>query len=212
MNEPSERLLRVAKELTAISESALAYCRDPFDIDRFHRVGALARDLMSEVAAEDPPPYDREVASVAGYTTPKLDVRGGVFDADGRVLLVREVADGGRWTLPGGWCDILEGPSEAIEREVREEAGLEVKATHLAAVVDRDKWAHHPPHDFHIYKLFFVCEPSGDLETPYVFEEQVFGGWFEVDDLPELSEGRVLPEQIRLLQDHWRNPGPAHID
>ena len=120
MNEPSERLLRVAKELTAISESALAYCRDPFDIDRFHRVGALARDLMSEVAAEDPPPYDREVASVAGYTTPKLDVRGGVFDADGRVLLVREVADGGRWTLPGGWCDILESPREAIEREVGE--------------------------------------------------------------------------------------------
>ena len=53
MNEPSERLLRVARELAAISESALAYCRDPFDIDRFHRVGALARDLMSEVAAEE---------------------------------------------------------------------------------------------------------------------------------------------------------------
>ncbi|MBK7821379.1 MAG: NUDIX hydrolase [Tessaracoccus sp.] len=212
MDKPSERLLRIARELTAISESALAYCRDPFDIDRFHRVGALARELMAEVATTDLPAYDREVASVAGYTTPKLDVRGGVFDADGRVLLVREVADGGRWTLPGGWCDILEGPREAIEREVREEAGLAVRAAHLAAVVDRDKWPHYPPHDYHIYKLFFVCEPVGMLDPGYASTETSEVGWFALEELPELSTGRVLPEQIWLLREHWRNPGPAHID
>lgn len=212
MNETSERLLRVAKELTAISESALAYCRDPFDIDRFHRVGALARDLMSEVAAEELPPYDREVASVAGYTTPKLDVRGGVFDADGRVLLVREVADGGRWTLPGGWCDILEGPSKAIEREVVEEAGLECKAYHLAMLADRDRWPHEPALDHHVYKLFFLCKPLGELDESFTSDETSAVGWFDVDDLPELSVGRVLPEQLRVLHEQWRNPGPAHFD
>jgi hypothetical protein len=65
-------------ELTAQAESGLAYCTDRFDIERFHRIGALARDLMQTVAAEDLPAYERTVASAAGYTTPKVDVRAGV--------------------------------------------------------------------------------------------------------------------------------------
>jgi hypothetical protein len=41
-------------------------------------------------------------AGESGYATPKIDVRGAAFDKGGRVLTVRELADGGRWTLPGG--------------------------------------------------------------------------------------------------------------
>src|SRR5699024_11935868 len=85
--------------------------------------------------------------SAAGYTAPKIDVRGGVFDQEGRVLLVREIADGNRWTLPGGWCDVLETPRQAVEREVEEEAGFAVRAVHLAAVIDREQWPHEPAYD-----------------------------------------------------------------
>src|SRR5699024_5213261 len=95
------------------------------------------------------PAYDPLVASIAGYTTPKLDVRAGVFDAAGRVLLVREIADDHRWTLPGGWCDVLESPRGAVEREVLEEAGLAARVTHLAAVLDRHLWPHVPVYDRH---------------------------------------------------------------
>lgn len=69
-----------------------------------------------------------------GYATPKVDVRGAVF-RDGRILLVRETADGDRWTLPGGWADVNESPAEAVVKEVREEAGLEVRAFKLGAVL-----------------------------------------------------------------------------
>ena len=199
-------------ELTAHSESALTYCTDEFDIERFHRIGELARDLMQQVASEDLPEYERDVATAAGYATPKLDVRGGVFDPSGRVLLVSEVADNGRWTLPGGWCDILESPRQAIEREVREEAGLPVRATHLAGVLDRHRWPHVPVHDRHIYKLFFVCEPLADLDTSFTSVETDEVAWFDVKDLPELSIARVLPEQIELLHEHWVDPGPAYVD
>ncbi|ASU56662.1 MULTISPECIES: NUDIX hydrolase N-terminal domain-containing protein [Nocardiopsis] len=232
MTEPAERIRRIAMELTAQSESGLAYSTNEFDIGRFHRVGALARDLMQMVAAGELPGYEREVASAAGYTTPKLDVRGGVFDPSGRVLLVREISDGHRWTLPGGWCDVLESPRQAIEREVREEAGLAVRAVHLAGVLDRHLWPHVPVYDRHIYKLLFVCAPltdpdpasggtgtgspafSGDGTSDRAFSsaETSARAWFDVDDLPELSVSRVLPEQIALLHRHWMDPGPAHID
>jgi len=209
--EPTERLRHLAMELTAISESGLAYCTNHFDIDRFHRVGEVAHELMAAVS-DLPDGYERDVASVAGYTTPKVDVRAGVFDESGRVLLVQEVADQHRWTLPGGWCDILESPREAIEREVFEEAGLRAEVIHLAAVLDRELWPHVPRFDRHLYKLMFVCRPLGELDESYTSVETGGVGWFDVDDLPELSISRVLPDQIALLHRHWADPGPAHVD
>lgn len=210
--DPSGDLRRISIELSSLSESALAYCTDQFDIERFHRIGQIARELMQHVAAGELPEYRREVESVRGYATPKLDVRAGVFDAEGRVLLVREIADDNRWTLPGGWCDVLETPRQAIEREVLEEAGMTVRAVHLAGVLDREHWPHRPSYDQHIYKLFFVCQPLSELALDFSGNETSAVGWFAVDDLPELSVERVLPEQIRLLHEHWLSPGPAYVD
>ncbi|WP_182353364.1 NUDIX hydrolase N-terminal domain-containing protein [Flaviflexus huanghaiensis] len=212
MSNPSETLRRIAIELASISESALAYCQDPFDIDRFHRIGDIARDVAELTARKPLPDYDRSVASIAGYTTPKVDVRGGVFDDDGRILLVREIADDGRWTLPGGWCDVLETPTGAIEREVAEEAGVRVHAVHLAGIIDRHRWPHVPVYDRHMYKLFFVCDPVEPVDLSFTSDETSEVAWFCVDDLPELSVERVVPGQIRLLHEHWQSPGPAHID
>ncbi|WP_040283731.1 NUDIX hydrolase N-terminal domain-containing protein [Tessaracoccus massiliensis] len=212
MNEASEELHGIARELTALSESALAYCTDRFDIERFHRIAEIARDLMQLVSADELPPFSREVASTAGYTTPKIDVRGAVFDDDGRVLLVREILDHDLWTLPGGWCDEGDTPRGSIEREVLEEAGVQVRATHLAAVLDREKWGHQPPLDHHCYKLLFVCEPLAPVDLTYTSDETSEIGWFAVDDLPELSTGRILPAQIGLLHRHWINPTPADVD
>lgn len=171
MTRPEEAIRRISMELTALSESALAYCKDQFDIGRFHRIGELSNELMQLVSADERPAYQPEVAVTAGYTTPKIDVRAGVFSQDGKVLLVREILDEGRWTLPGGWCDILESPRAAIEREVLEEAGLRSRVTSLAAVLDRDQWGHTPPLDSHVYKLFFVCEPVGELDPEFRSDE-----------------------------------------
>jgi len=208
MNDEPLDLRTLAIELTAIAESGLAYSQDQFDIWRFQRIAALAHRL---IVREDLGSFSPAAALTAGYATPKVDVRAGIFDEHGRILLVHEVADG-RWSLPGGWCDVLEAPRAAIEREVKEEAGLTVNATHLAAVIDRERWPHVPKYDRHIYKLFFICEPETTLDPAFTSSETLAVGWFEVEELPELSIGRVLPEQIHLLYAHWRKPGPAYVD
>ena len=64
-------------------------------------------------------------ASQYGHATPKLDVRGAVF-RDDAILLVEEASDRG-WSLPGGWADVGETPSAAVEREVLEESGFRVE-------------------------------------------------------------------------------------
>ena len=129
-------------------------------------------------------------------------MRGVVF-RDGKILLVREVSDGG-WALPGGWADVNQSAGESVMREVLEESGYETKAVRLLAVYDRSKHDHAPAFPFHVYKLFILCEmtggaPAAGLETSAV-------GFFAEDALPELSRSRVTPAQIRRLFEHHRHP------
>jgi ADP-ribose pyrophosphatase YjhB (NUDIX family) len=145
-----------------------------------------------------------------GYATPKVDVRGGVFQQD-KVLLVRERSDG-KWTLPGGWVDVGDSPSFAVEREIREESGYLAKAVKLAALYDRNNPAHgHPPSILHIYKLFFICEMNGGTAT--VSNETDAVDFFAVSALPPLSVGRATQAQIQRLYQHQLNRGlPTEFD
>ena len=101
-----------------------------------------------------------------------LGVRGAVFDAEGRILLVREAADEGRWSLPGGWVDVNQTPAESVVREVAEESGYRVRVRKLAAVWDKARQGH-PPGPFSVVKLYFLCALEGgeartSLETTEV--------------------------------------------
>jgi len=188
-----------ARELQAAAQSGLAYAGSPYDQARYRDLMALAARMMSESAGEELSLVEAAFALQKGYATPKVDVRGAIF-RHREVLLVAETIDGGRWTLPGGFADVNETPSQSVIREVAEEAGYVVTVKKLCAVYDRDKRGHPRPHPFHIYKLMFLCEeigtcPKSDLETGEA-------RFFPIEALPELSAGRTLPWQIERLYDH----------
>src|ERR1700733_10980380 len=175
------RWLLWAREMQALAQTGLALTRDPYDRERYQRLRGLAARIMTEHRGQDVQPIEALFAGDIGYATPKLDVRGAVF-RDGRILLVRETADGDRWTLPGGWADVNESPAEAVVKEVREEAGLEVRAFKLGAVLDRSRHAHKPIYPFHIWKLFFLCEITGG--EPQNGPETSEVAFFAEHDLP----------------------------
>jgi len=198
-----------ARRLQAIAQSGLTYCQDKFDVQRYHEIRAIAAEIMASGAAL---PSDQPVvalfAAQAGYATPKLDVRAAVF-RDGRILLVRELEDGG-WTLPGGWADVGEPPSLAAMRETREESGYDVRITKLVALYDRDLQGH-PPHAFYAYKLFFLGELQGG--SAQSSHETSGAQFFSEHELPPLSLSRVTPAQIAHMFEHFRNPAlPTSFD
>jgi ADP-ribose pyrophosphatase YjhB (NUDIX family) len=206
--QPRASVLVWARQLQAIAQNGLAFSRDPFDRQRYIQLQELAVSMLStelEVSADTTRTFwDGE----HGYATPKVDVRGGVFEAE-RVLLVRERSDG-RWTLPGGWVDVNDAPAAAVAREIREESGYEARAVKLAALVDKNRHPH-PPGVHHIYKLFFVCELTGG--SPRASDETDAVQFFPVNALPELSTGRVLAPQIERLYQHRLNPAlPTDFD
>jgi len=197
------------KELQAIAQTGLTYTQDPFDQERYAAVRALAAHIAARYTEQPQSAILDLFTTQAGHTTPKVDVRGVVF-RDEQILLVRERSDG-LWTLPGGWADINESPSGAVTREVWEESGYQTRATKVLALYDRDKHGH-PPHPFHIYKIFFRCELTVDarqLPSPGLTEENIeINGvdFFAADHLPPLSTGRVTAKQIARFFAHLANP------
>lgn len=199
MNE--HRWLEWAQRLQAIAQAGLTYTDNGYDIERYEELREISIAMMREQSGAPYSVVKELFASEKGYPTPKVDVRGVVF-REGDILLVREKSDG-KWTLPGGWADIGYTPKEIAVKEIREEAGLIVRADKLLAVLDK-KCHPHPPQPYYIYKLFIRCEPIGGemaagLETSDV-------AYFGEHELPELSTDRTTESQIRLMFDYWRNP------
>ena len=93
------------RELQALAQTGLAFTRDPYDIERYTKLRALAAQMLATATGTDPLEMQSLMERQAGYATPKVDVRAASF-RDGRVLLVQERSDG-CWTLPGGWADVI---------------------------------------------------------------------------------------------------------
>ncbi|HEY8254217.1 MAG TPA: NUDIX domain-containing protein [Rhizomicrobium sp.] len=66
-------------------------------------------------------------------------VVGAVFDAEGRVLLVRQTY-AKDWRLPGGAIGLGEAPEVALRRELHEELGLTGGRARLFGIYSRRLW------------------------------------------------------------------------
>ena len=202
--------LRWAKQLAALAQNGLTYSDNEYEIDRYQQIRQIAAEMMAAGFDLDAKTFLDLFSRERGYATPKVDVRGVVF-RDDRILLVKEKLDDG-WTLPGGWADPCQSPSEAVAREVFEESGFEVRVTKLAAVYDRSKHPHQPLMPFHLYKMFFLCEiTGGQAQESY---ETTGVEFFAETEIPaKLSISRTLPFQITRMFEHHRYPAlPTDFD
>lgn len=200
--------LEWAKQIQALAQTGLAYTKDVYDAERYELLREISVDILDSYTTVDREIIELSFANERGYVTPKVDIRGVVFK-DNKVLLVREKHDGG-WALPGGWGDIGLSPSEVAVKEIKEEAGYEVRPVRLLAVLDK-KFHQHPPEPYHVYKIFIQCEIVGGeaaagLETNGV-------AFYEENHLPQLSLQRNTEEQIKTMFGFLRNPDqPTIVD
>ena len=198
-----------ARKIQALAQTGLNYFENPYDRERCEELRELAAEMMASASDAPAEKWNCVFKNESGYATPKVDVRGAVFE-NGKILLSRELDDG-CWSLPGGWADVNDCPSEAVIRELREETGYAVRCKKLAAVLDRDKHYKGAAHPFHIYKLMFLCEHAG--KTDELCHDITDAAFFDIDDLPPLSEHRTLPAHIEMLHLHHLKPDlPAVFD
>ena len=199
-----EKWLHWAIEIQSLAQAGLAYTDNVYDIERYERLREIAAEMINE---KSDIPFDKVkdlFCCETGYQTPKLDTRAAIFK-NGKILLVHE--NNGTWSLPGGWCDVLESVESNTLKEVREETGLEARAVRLISVQDRNK--HNKPiYAYGVCKVFVLCEVIGGK-----FEENIETTeirYFSADELPENpAEEKTSREQIEMCfeayaDDNWQ--------
>lgn len=191
-----DKFTQWAIELQSIAQNGLTYGHDKFDLERYQQVREIAAEMMAEKTGLSTEQIKTLFCGDEGYQTPKIDTRAAIFK-DNKILMVHEIMSDD-WSLPGGWCDANISAAENCVKEVREEAGLEVKPVKLIAFQDRNK--HNKPIlATKIMKAFFLCEVEGGK-----FEKNIETDdcrYFGLDELPKLSIGRNTFEQIKMCFD-----------
>lgn len=185
--------LEWAKELQFLSQCALAYCSDPYDIERFQRIREISAEMVSEIGDIPLEKVKATFCAGTGYQTPKLDTRAAVI-RDQKILLVQE--SNGEWALPGGWVDYDNTIRTNAAKEVLEEAGMIVEPIRVIALFDHNR-RNHTDYPSNICSVYVLCEyRSGDF-VPNL--ETIASGFFDRDRIPEpLAAAKTTREQIDL--------------
>lgn len=184
--------LDFAIELQSIAQAGLTYCKDIFCTERYERIREISAQMISEISDVPTEKVKELFCNETGYQTPKIDTRAAIFK-DGKILLVHE--SNGKWSLPGGWCDVNVSVGENTVKEVKEEAGLDVVPEKIVAVQDRAK--HNLPlYAYGVCKIFVQCTLiGGEFEEN---SETTGFDWFFPDNLPQLAEEKNNEDQIRM--------------
>jgi ADP-ribose pyrophosphatase YjhB (NUDIX family) len=200
--------LRWTKRLQAIAQDGLTYSHDDYDLGRYEHLRELAAEMLAAHSTGTLEEARDLLVLEAGPATPKVDVRAAVFE-EGRILLVKEPDEPG-WSVPGGWADVGESPSEGAVRETLEESGYSVKPVRLLAAYDRDRHDH-PPMAYHVYKLVYLCELSAEERLTEVDADGA--RFFGEQEIPDLSVTRITRAQISRLFAQYRDPSiPTDFD
>ncbi len=190
-----KQLLELVKRIKAIADTGLVYAESPYDLERYEELKEIGLKLMAHVTDEPVAKLDSFFLPQTDYPTPKVDVRGFVLNGQHQILMAKEGVDN-KWTIPGGWADIGITPKEVVIKEIKEETGIDVEVIRLLAIYDKQRHEH-PAEPYYIYKLMFFCKATGGELQPGF--DMKGAAYFSLDDLPELSEDRILKSQLHHL-------------
>lgn len=118
-----------------------------------------------------------------------------IVDKDNKILLLKRADEEGtwmpnKWALVGGGVEKGETPLQAVEREIMEETGLEVKKFISSFNLQRNST--------NSIEYMFVCRFEGDPTEINLNQENTRYGWFSTGEMEYLDTVPHLLEYITL--------------
>ena len=188
-----EKWLKWAIEIQSLAQAGLTHTDNVYDIERYERLREIAAEIIEEKSNISLEKVKDLFCNENGYQTPKIDTRAAIFKDD-KILLTHE--NNGTWSLPGGWCDVLESVASNTIKEVKEETGLDVETIKIIAVQDRNK--HNKPiYAYGVCKIFVLCNVIGGEFIENIETTEI--KYFSLDEIPNnLAEEKTNNEQIEM--------------
>ncbi len=204
----NDKWLDFAIRIQSIAQAGLQYGKDKYDKERYEELRRIAAEMISKKTDIKLEKVYNLFCNENGYQTPKVDTRAAVF-VNNKILLVHE--NNATWSLPGGWCDVDQSIASNIEKEVKEESGLVVKAERLIAIHD---WRKHNVvnYAYGVLKAFVLCKyEKGKFQKNIETTEIAFFGKNEIPH--NLAMEKCTQEQILMCFEAYENPDmPTQFD
>ena len=181
-------------KMQSIAKIGLVYSKDPYALTNYQEINDLSTKFLEEfqeVNLERNNYFERDI-----YPTPNVSARVVIFNEDKtRVLMVREVATQ-TYSLPGGWCDLYDSPSDTAKNEALQEAGAVIKNLKLIGVTNRTPFIRKT--SIPNYVIIFEAEIDHfEAEHEYETDDVNF---FDIDNLPEISRKTSKDELLRFIE------------
>lgn len=174
-------------KMLSISKIGLTYSTDPYAIENYQEIQDITMKMLEDFVSVNfnrPNYFERNI-----YPTPNISVRTIIRNDKNEILFVREAKDN-TYSLPGGWCDLYDSPSEAAKKEVSQEAGLEIKITRLVGILNK----------------MSIDKIKGTPEYVLVFEGKALGEFHshthETNDVRFFSENNLPPLSKKVSKDY----------
>ena len=195
-----EKWLKWAIEIQSLAQAGLAYTSNVYDIERYERLREISAEMIEEKSNIGLDKVKSLFCNETGYQTPKIDTRAVIFK-DNKILLTHE--SNGTWSLPGGWCDVLESVKSNTIKEVKEETGLDVETIKIISIQDRNKH-NKPVYAYGVCKVFVLCKVIGGKFVENIETTEI--KYFSLDDIPSnLAEEKTNKEQIKMCFNAYKD-------
>ena len=180
-------------KIQAIAKTGLIYSKDPYAITNYNEINNLSTKMLEDfinVKFDRPNYFEKDV-----YPTPNISVRTVILNKDRtKVLMVREV-NLGTYSLPGGWADLYDSPSKTAKNECSQEAGADIEVIRLVGLLERTPFK--TSASIPEYVAVFEGKIIGELHEHEYETDDV--GWFDIDNLPEISRKTSKEELLRMI-------------
>ena len=189
----SKQIYDFILKVQSISKIGLVHSKDPYALSNYQELNDLSTKFLEdflEVKFDRPNYFQRDI-----YPTPNVSVRTIIFNEDRtKVLMVREAALQA-YSLPGGWADLYDSPSDTARNECRQEAGAEIDIVRLVGITSRTPFK--APTSIPEYVVIFEAKlknlsPEHEYETDDV-------AFFDIDNLPTISKKTSVVELKRFI-------------
>jgi len=120
-----------------------------------------------------------------------------LLEYGGRVLLVKETKQAGRWQLPGGRLNEGETPKEGLKREIREELSMEIDVEGIF-----DTFVYKSVSGLNHYLVIYRCHFMGNPEDIKLDKENQEMKWVRKGEYEDLDP---MWDEYRAVLDRFFN-------
>lgn len=180
-------------KIQSIAKIGLVFSKDPYALTNYQQINDISADLLEhfmEVKLDRPNYFQRDI-----YPTPSISVRTIIFNDDrSKVLMVRE-KELQAYSLPGGWADLYDTPSETAKNESKQEAGVDIEIVRLVGLTSRTPFKSNK--NVPEYVAIFEAKAISELGEHEYETDDV--NWFDIDNLPLISRKTTKEELLRFI-------------